>query len=424
MRVFSELNFKTLRAAAAALLASCAALGFSSCSDGESAVAVLWTDRPEFAFYAELFNATQDRYRVEVYHRDFPARAVRDARKPPDIVVASWLRGAETRAFFAPLDDLVYGEGALEYAFYSGLLAGGNFGGTQYLLPVSFNAPLAVFARGNSPALSGPLAVGLEEMKALGQNFNARAAGAFTRMGFSPTWDDDFLFVMATLLGASFAEANPVAWDSGALAGAGDFAREWIAGANMGVQDSGHFEFRFFTIPPESMILSGRIFFAYMDSARFFTIAEDRRRGLDFRWIAERDAIPVAESAVYLGIAQGSRSPAADAFVRWFFRADTQLALLERSHKFRQMETSFGVAGGFSALRAVTEQFFPGFYPELLGALPPEDFFVPANALPSDWAAMKRQVVVPYLRERAEGAADATIPLESRVADWARLNRF
>jgi len=432
MRIFSK------RGRWALALIALAALLASSCSPRGGNVAILWTDRPEFAFYAKYFNASQDRYVIEVFHHDFPAQRLaelgsgRDARERPDIVVASWLQGASARGFFAPLDAYISGDDPIEYAFYPRLLAKGNFDGRQYLLPVSFNAPFAVFARnpaaGGSPEFASPFTVGLDEMREMGGNFNARTGAAVTRMGFSPTWNDEFLFLAATLFDASFreAESSPLAWNPAAVEQAAEFAREWNAGVNFGAQATDNFTFRFFTIPPAHMILSGRILFAYMDSASFFTLAEDQRNDLDFRWIAEGDSIPLAAGATYLGLARRSGAPgAADAFIRWFFRADTQRALLERSHKFRQMETSFGIAGGFSALRPVTEQVFPQFYPALLGHIPPEDFLSPANVLPSDWPAIKERVVLPYLRERAaQPDAAGLAPLETRLADWARLNRF
>jgi len=437
MKIFSKKNFKALRWTLVVVpLIAWAALFVSSCSARESNVAILWTDRPDFAFYAKYFNASQDRYVIEVFHHDFPAQRLaelgtgRDLRERPDIVVASWLQGASARAFFAPLDAYISGDNPIEDAFYLRLLAKGNIDGRQYLLPVSFNAPFAVFARnpaaGGSLQFANPFTVGLDEMKEMGGNFNARTGTAFTRMGFSPTWNDDFLFVAATLFNAAFAEANPLEWDSASIERAADFIREWNTRVNSGTQATDNFTFRFFTIQPAHMILSGRILFAYMDSAEFFTLAEDQRNDLDFRWIAEQDTIPLAEGAAYLGLVRRSGAPrAADAFVRWFFRADTQRSLLERSHKFRQMETSFGIAGGFSALRPVTEQIFPQFYPALLGHIPPEDFLSPANVLPNDWAMMKERVILPYLSERTTQPDNAGIaPLETRLADWVRLNRF
>jgi len=88
------------------------------------------------------------------------------------------------------------------------------------------------------------------------------------------------------------------------------------------------------------------------------------------------------------------------------------------------LETSFGIAGGFSAIRPVTEQVFPQFYPDLLRHMPPQDFLSPPNILPSNWMEIKQRVILPYLHDRARHPNNADlIPLERRLADWQRLNR-
>ena len=387
----------------------------------------MWTDVPEFAFYANYFNASQSRYRVDVLFRETPATALAAAAGSglPDIVAARRLEGAAARAFLIPLDR--YLEDGAGDAFYRRLLEAGRFDGEQILLPVSFNAPFAVFARAHSGRFADPLTVGLEELEEQGRLFNVAAAGRFTRMGFSPGWNDRFLLTAASLLGTGFAEDGAaLAWDNDALQRTAGLLHRWNAATNLSAADD--FAFRFFTVPPESMVLSGLVLAVQTDSAAFFTMDESRRGGLDFRWLASGDKIPLDDAVVSIGLTGRGRrqnpAPAADAFVRWFFSAETQRGLLESSQKFRRAETSFGIAGGFSALRPVTEQVFPLFHPDLLGRLPPEDFLTPAPPLPADWTALADRVVIPYLRERSRSPGDAAPPLETRVADWARLNRF
>jgi hypothetical protein len=256
------------------------------------------------------------------------------------------------------------------------------------------------------------------------------SAGAFTGMGFSPTWDDGFPLLAATLFGASFREGDPLSWDSQALNRAVKFVHDWNAVTNSGLGASDDFAFRYFNAPPETMLLSGRVLIADMDSSHFFTLDEDIRSGLDFRWIADDDgAIPPDPGVVYLGLvkAGGKRaSAAADAFVRWFFDRETQRGLLDDGRKFGRTEISFGIAGGFSALRQVTEQVFPAFYPTLLGYAPPADFISTVAPLPGDWVAMRDEVVIPYLLERARSTAEdaGSAELRARIAEWTRLNRF
>jgi len=419
------------------IMPALAALVCLSC--GANNIAVLWSDRPEFAFYGEYFNAAQNQYKIETFYYDYPALklagvfsegknrvsgAAGSKRGAPDIVAGSWLKSAETRVYFRPINRY-FNDGSLQKEdFYSRLLAMGNIDGKQYLLPVSFNAPMVIFAS-DKGGLSNPFTIDFGEMKKTGKSYNAETNGVYTRMGFSPVWDDNFLFIAATLFNASFREAEPLAWDAIALERAMDFIYEWINEANSGIQAVDDFTFKYYYAPPAKLALSGRILFAYTDSDDFFTLAEDQRNRLDFRWLAERNIIPLNERSVYLGLAKKGRSPkAAEAFLLWFFNPETQRGILERSGRMRMQETSFGVAGGFSAMRPVTEQVFPHFYPDLLRHMPPQDFLSPPNILPSNWIDLKERVILPYLHDRARQSNSNDItPLEKRLADWKRVNR-
>jgi ABC-type glycerol-3-phosphate transport system substrate-binding protein len=403
---------------------SAALFVFCSCSliNGNT-VAVLWTDRPEFAFYGESFNAAQNQYKVEIRYFDSPARQLTRTGEYPDIVAGSWLKSASTRIFFKSLDGFFRGS-LSKNAFYSKLLAMGRIDGKQYLLPVSFNAPALIFARDKEELLPNPFTISFNEMKTLGKNYNIESGGAYTRMGFSPVWDDDFIFIIAALFNASFQESAPLAWDSAALEQAMSFVYNWTHEVNTNSQAEEDFYFKYFYDPPAKLVLSGRILFTYMESDSLFTMAEEQQNNLDFRWISEENTIPLAEAAVYLGLPKKGKAPkAAAAFVRWFFQTETQHRLLQESRDNRMLEISFGVSGGFSALRPVTEQVFPLFYPGLLGHMPPEDFLSPANILPGNWTLLKERIILPYLRERARSPGrEGVYPLERRITDWFRVN--
>ncbi|MDR2575525.1 MAG: hypothetical protein LBC52_03685, partial [Treponema sp.] len=194
---------------------------FLSCQQDN--IAVLWSDRPEFALYGEYFNATQNQYKVETRYYDYPALKLADVfsggklaflktglkREAPDIVAGSWLKSASTRVYFRQLNGYFKDKSLEKDAFYPRLLSMGNIDGKQYLLPVSFNAPMVIFAMDRADQLSNPFTIDFNEMKKLGKSYNAETRGVYTRMGFSPVWDDNFLFVTATLLNASFREAEP-----------------------------------------------------------------------------------------------------------------------------------------------------------------------------------------------------------------------
>jgi hypothetical protein len=351
-------------------------------------------------------------------------------------VAGSWLKSSSTRNFFRPLDTFFKKELVSRGSFYPPLLALGNIDSKQYLLPVSFNIPALIFAREQGKSLSSPFTLTLEEIKELGKKYNTKNNGIYSRIGFSPTWDDNFLFVSSILFGASFKEDSPLGWDNAALERAMSFIQSWIKETNTGIQEEDDFTFKYFYDPPSKLIQSGRILFFYMGSSDFFILPQERRDSLDFRWIAGKDTIPLSEDMVFYGISRNSKAgKAANAFTQWFFKEETQRMLLEAGKNNRLNETRFGIANGFSALRTVTEQIFPQFYPSLLGRMPPETFLSPPNILPQNWTIMKERVILPYLHDRVRAPESPTsagkIPaergdirsLDHRITDWIRLNR-
>lgn len=403
---------------------ACFAL-LASCGLGEQRAAVMWTDRPEFVAYAEHFNATQSRYKLEVFYKDAPAQALEGAENVPDIVVGSWLKSASTRAYFTPLDFFFEDLLLIEGSFYPSLLKLGNLEGKQYLLPVSFNIPALIFSRENSSIVAKSFTLSPDDAKNLGKAYNERKDAYFVRMGFSPRWNDEFLLILATLYGASFREGAPLAWDNNALERAIAVVRSWTAEANGDASAEDEFAFKYLYDPAPRLAADGRILFAYMTSDRLFTIPEESRASLDFRWIARDSAIPVYEGATYLGMCKkGKARTAAAAFVQWFYKEDTQRQLLESSKKYRTMESVFGLADGFSAVKSVNEQIYPVFYSGLLGHVPPADYISAPNILPKDWTTLKRRVVLPYLHDRTgpEGEKVRETTLDARIAEWYRQN--
>ena len=396
-----------------------------SCDTYSSSRAILWTDRPEFAFYAEFFNAAQEKYKVEVRFFESPAYKLTESAESPDIVAASWLKNSSTRALFRPLDNIFSKEELNNSSFYSRLLSFGRIDKKQYLLPLSFNIPAVIFARDSSLAPSNPFTIELAEIREQGQAFNRVSNNIYTRMGFSPSSNDDFLFLAAVLFGASFREAAPIAWDPLALGQSITWIQQWTKEANTSLQKEEEFTFKYFYNPPDRLVNSGRTLYMYVDSADYFTLPEERRMNLDFRWICAKEMIPLDERIVCYGIHKKVKARrAAEAFTKWFFKAETQKLLLEAAKIKRINETSFGIAGGFSSMKTVTEQIFPQFYPDLLGHIAPENFLSPPNMLPRNWMAIKERVLLPYLVERIRHSGNEDVrPLERRISDWYRLNR-
>jgi len=400
-------------------------LSLAMISCGGARTAQIWTDRSEFAFYGEYFNTVQDKYKVAVKYVASPCEELSRTNSVPDIVVGSWLKNASTGIHFKTIDNIFGAKKLSRSVFYQQLLAAGRIDRNQYLLPVSFNIPALIFSKDRDRELSNQFTIGFDEIKELSGKFNIINRETYTRMGFSPLWSDGFLFTAAVLSGASFMEANPLTWNASALDGSMDYIYRWTNEINSSHQAEEEFAFKYFFEPPQKLIQSQRILFSHMESSELFTLSQDSKNTLDFRWIMEHSAIPITEDTVFLGLPKkGKAQRAARAFIQWFFQLENQRLLLEYSKANRINETVFGICGGFSALSPVTEQVFPIFYPELLGRMPPPEFLLAPNVLPVNWAEIKERVILPYLQDRARREnAEEAYPLERRLSDWQRMNR-
>ncbi|MDR2803933.1 MAG: hypothetical protein LBB22_06570 [Treponema sp.] len=391
----------------------------SACSEFEDKAAVLLTDRPEFAFYAEQFNFNQDKYKIEVIYKNNVAEDIYDKNNVPDIIAGSWLKSAATLKNWRNLTFLFKENPELEKSFYPALLALGKFDKKQYLVPVSFNLPVIVFSENNSQLISNSVTIELEEIKKLGKDFNEEKNKIYTRIGFSPLWNN-FLFEIATIFNVSFKEDSPLYWNEEALSEAVLYARNWVD-ENGGLKAEDDFYYKYFFDTLSKLVTANRILFAYMKSSDFFTMPPETLANMDFRMLSGSGLIPVSESSVYYGLhKKGRAKSAARAFTVWFFNEDTQQLLLAKSREKHLTDTIFGIANGFSAINTVNENIFPIYYPTLLGHMPPAGQLAVPNILPKNWIEIKERVVIPYLRDASRSTN--TMPLKQRLNDWLRIH--
>ena len=62
----------------------------------------------------------------------------------------------------------------------------------------------------------------------------------------------------------------------------------------------------------------------------------------------------------------------------------------------------FGIAGGFSSLKPITEKVFPQYYPLLLSHLPQNSILKTPLILPANWETLKREIIFPYLLDEMD----------------------
>ncbi len=404
-----------------AIAAACT-VALTQCSRADTSIVRIGTDRAELTAYVSYLNARQDDIRVELVYLEDPGEAL-ERRTPPDLLIGSYLSCPSLLQQFEPLDDL-FTDGPLDAAaFYSGLLDLGALEGRRYVLPISFNIPAVVFRQDGEAGGPG-LVLSLEEMRRGSVEYNEMGDNGFVRIGYSPLWSDEFLLVTAGLRGVSF-RANPdcgLLWDGRAVGDAVSHLRQWVRVDNQSVEYQAAFEATYMYDPPLNLLRDGRILYMLVYSDQLVGIPEPRLEGLDFRWLAHGDSIPVREDVLYAGIpATAQNKPGARAVLALLLSPALQNKLIERSFATQMDGKVFGIGGGFSSLREVTERGYPNHYQQLIGHTPPADFLAFPAPLPRNWPDIRESLVKPWLREQvsAEGqeGADLSELLSAHVRD-------
>lgn len=426
----------TLRFAAA--LASLLAL---SCTLFERKPAILWTDTPEILIAVEMFNASQDRQLIEVhYEEDLPGSLSilppEAGKAGPSLVLGRGLRTQALGDYFQSMEFL-FGPFALpKSAFYPALLEGGATNKLQTLIPVSFNLLLVLTAKGAAiqNSLDGmadlevppvdETVITMDEIQRRASLFTAASKGVDERIGFSPRWpDEDFLFQWVQLSGAAFGEANPkpdwrsqngasraLSWDPEGLEAAVASLRAYVSATNGSAAAEDAYAFKYLFAPGYKNVETGKILFAAMKSADFFTLPPVLRYRYDYRYFSEKERLAISEDIRYAGIPKSAPNRAsARRFLRWFFDAEHQKEILEKSLSLRLSESAFGIAGGFSAIQNVAETTMPGYYADLVGHIPPNTMVLPPETMPPRWPVLKDEFVLPWLVAAAGENLDAPI---------------
>jgi hypothetical protein len=406
---------------AAILLAAFSIL--SSCDETEQSRIIIWTSSAEFAQYTELFNFTHPGSNAVIVYKENPAQELPPAKDelPPDIVIGSWLCTDKTQKQFKSLDYLFDRQTISSSMFYSQLLEAGKIRKTQYLLPVSFNLPAVIFAESNKNFISENYTMTLDQIKAAGLSYNEKnKKGTFSRIGFLPSANDDFLYLTTKLYRVDFREEKgQIVWSDLRLRNVVSYDRDWIINTNSSAQEEQDFAYKYLFMPDYRQVTSGRTLLAYTTSNKMFGYMKSQELNIDYRWIAGDDFIPIEDSLLMTGIYTKARNEqGATEFLTWFFDSENQKEILERKIQMELNNEMFGIADGFSSLRDVTEHVLPIYYNQLLTNLPPAQLLKVPQKLPARWDSYKSVVVEPYLN--AAITTDSKTSMGEYEAEWRK----
>lgn len=395
-----------------------------SCTRAEDRIAVLWTSCPEFARYCELFNRSQSKYKIVARYVANPSLDLLETDERPDVVVGSWLKGAEVRKKFISLNSLLKETAIDPDIFYPELLNLGKSDSKQMLLPVSFNLPALIF-RKDAIQPTDDFTISLDEIQKLSTQYTRTDRNGYTYMGFAPRWDTEFLYLTAKGYNATFEEQTGFfSWSETSLKNAVTALRSFTLETNTSTKAETDFQFKYLYNNAYTAITSGRCLFQYLRSDDLLQLDQDKMASLDFRWLAFNKRTPLDDEVVYAGIyTNGRNKDCARAFLTFLFSVDTQKHILLENSQLGISSMGFGIAGGFSSIRSITENIFPTYYPALLFHLPQSSGFMSPHVLPSNWLDIKKEIIIPYLKVACEIDSDASISEFTTLGNYINLNK-
>ncbi|MDR2468117.1 MAG: hypothetical protein LBD22_04060 [Spirochaetaceae bacterium] len=404
------------------------AVSFLVYACGSRTTIVIWTDKPEFALYAQYYNVQHTEYKAEVHYIESPVTQLDTRKDKPDVIIARYLNNTAAYSRLENLNFLFNRKYINENSFYPVLLESGRKKNTQYFIPVSFNLPLCVFAANSARAETAQL-LELDTLKKEGLHYNEQSGGGWERLGFSPLWDKThgFIMLMTRLCAVDFHEAGgtlKLAWNNDALKTTVHSLREWINDSTGSIQAEDDFIYKYFFNPEYKLLADGRILFAYMRSDDFWMLHDEQNALLDFRWLSRAAMIPVASDTTAFAVYKWARAKkgAAD-FARWFFNEETQEMLLEKNNTMHMNTAVFGIAGGFSTLHTVTDFFFPKYYKGLMGRTPPAAALTPPAALPENWPELRNAVILPWLLSAVRNTQEDERTLAEQLDEWFAIQQ-
>ena len=420
----NKLSYRTGKFMAAAFAAAGLFL-FTSCMDDSRQTVVIWTSRSEIVPYAEVFNTSQNKIKALVLYKKNPVESLPATKDevPPDLVIGSFLRTERKRRQFRSLNYLFTTGEVNESVFYNNLLDSCKKNESIYQIPVSFNIPAIVFTKEHEEFVKEAYMLTLEQIQEAATLFNKKNKnGLYTQMGFAPQWEPQFLYMAAKIRDCKFEESGTsFSCNLEALSETVDFLRAWTTKNGSPIEEQ-DFAFKYLYTPQYKQLLSKHCLFSFMTSDKLFALSQAQLETVDFRWIHKNNKIPVDDSMITMGLYNKAKHKSnAEEFIKWFFTEEAQKQMMEHVHQMNLNVSTFGIAGGFSSIKDVTEKVFPTYYNTLLSNAPVAELLMPPAVLPLRWESLKDKVIIPYIADSINSNAETKVrSIEERTSDWTK----
>ena len=373
--------------------------------------AMIWTDIPELAIAAQIFNRENDQFAVDIEYKAEAATELKKSSAPPSLIIAKYLLSKPTLKRFDSIDDLFSKYYLNPNEMYPTLLSAGTQGTSHLLVPVSFDCMLLVEKKRDG-ASSGVTTIDVAALGSTSQTFTERVDGKLSAMGFSPRWDLSFAEDWLLATGSGFTvnsswKANeapephntnswPILWSDEHLTSSISELSKLSSGVTTEEQNS--FSFTYFSKPGYQLLLDARILYWPMKASDYFKLPYTVKRQLQYRYPVIDQKLLLTPDTRYMGIPKGAKNKrAALAFARWLLVPDNQQKIWKEMETQQLLPEYIGPFGGFSSLIQMNNQTFRTYFPEYAQNPLMESALPSQPALPDYWDSFSKDFLRRWL---------------------------
>jgi len=397
-----------------------------SCAQKPQA-AMIWTDVPELAVAAQIFNRENDQFAVDLEYKAEAATELKTTTAPPSLIIAKYLLSKPILKRFDSIDELFSKYYLDPNDLYPTLLDAGRQGTSRLLVPVSFDCMLLVEKKHDGTS-SGVTTIDAETLGSSSRAFTARIGGKLSALGFSPRWDSSFAEDWILAAGAGFSANSswksaatpkpndpnswPILWSGAQLSASISALSKLSSGATAEEQNA--FSFTYFSKPGYQLLLDNRILYWPMKASDYFKLPYTVKRQLQYRFPVIDQKILLTPDTRYMGIPKGAKNKrAALAFARWLLVPDNQRKIWKEMETQQLLPEYIGPFGGFSSLIQMNNQTFRTYFPEFAQNPLIEGNLPTQSALPDYWDSFSRD----FLRHWLDLALSAPAPDSAQSID-------
>lgn len=377
---------------------------------------IVWTNQPDMAFFAEIYNVIHDDAVIVRYKPNLAASLVQD-NPEADCVIGDYIATPTLLDGFLPLNHLV---NQIQDRPFEALTTSIMTDDTVRLLPVSYALP-AIRVNPFARLRLDPIFIRTETITVNARKFNRfDRDGSAVALAFVPRYNPVAKYYLLRMNDTVFEvdTTQEVSWDDERLirnlSGLASWVEE-ICGSREAEMD---FMEKYLYDPVERQFERNRLAFAFTSSTDILDWEKDSP--IVYRWPADEEyRVPILDNVVWAGIPAGTDSEEeALAFLDWLFNRETQ-ELLIRS-KIERRISRFGLFGGFSTIHEVNTQFLSVLYPELAGRIVPEELLLVPPVLPRYWNESMQSILLPLLQDVSVSPEDFPAILHDRMFRWYR----